>query len=125
MSVRTRSSRCQAMSWQWRRGNLLLAVGIIREPLQMLYTDVSMLVGMIKGSVMSITVSSSLSSNFSYAAMPGMDRRATSERRVQSNAKPLGESRGTIKTRLPIEDPTTETQQTREIRLTIIFIKSS
>ena len=41
---------------------------------------------------MSITVSSSLSSNFSYAAMPGMDRRATSERRVQSNAKPLGES---------------------------------
>ena len=41
---------------------------------------------------MSISVASSLSSNFSHATMPQMDRRATTERRVQTNAKPLGES---------------------------------
>ena len=41
---------------------------------------------------MSISVASSLSSNFSHATMPQMDRRATTERRVQANAEPLGES---------------------------------
>ena len=45
-----------------------------------------------KGSVMSISVSSSLPSYFSHATMPQIDRRGIAERRVRINAQPLGES---------------------------------
>lgn len=45
----------------------------------------------LKGSIMSITVSSSLASYFSSAALPHMDRRGTAERRVPVNPKPLAE----------------------------------
>ena len=46
----------------------------------------------LKGSAMSITVSSSLASYFSPTGMPPRDRRGTAERRVPMAVKPLAES---------------------------------
>lgn len=47
----------------------------------------------LKGSIMSITVSSNLASYFAHATMPQTDRRGTAERRAQmKRAKPLAES---------------------------------